>query len=350
MIHLGPFTTTSVHPIADAARNIAPDRIRVASAFATEAGFELLRAKLVGRTAFDAANIQALVGIQGGITQPEALKRLMKAARTEVRVPFGAAALATRSLRAPIFFHPKIYAFENTTSKAMAIISGSANLTYNGLRGGVENLFTWTGSASDAVALEFDAWWNSTWNAADPVDPAFLAAYAAARPTLPTPRSVRQSWPRGPATRTLWQAQTLWVELVRKPEGGAFNQVELLLSAHDFFYPKNQNPSKAIPKRLTFTDASGAVYANRDRSIRFNGPPLRAKGNSMWRIYMPTEKEGLTGYQDGDVLVRFDRTTTPDHYLISIADINSLEAASWLDSSSGIATKQGVRPRRMGWS
>jgi hypothetical protein len=39
----------------------------------------------------------------------------------------------------------------------------------------------------------------------------------------------------------------------------------------------------------------------------------------MWRVYMPTAREGLKGYQDGDVLVRFERTATPDAYLVEIA-------------------------------
>ena len=34
----------------------------------------------------------------------------------------------------------------------------------------------------------------------------------------------------------------------------------------------------------------------------------------MWRVYLPTATQGLSGYQDGDVLVRFERTDRDDRY------------------------------------
>ncbi len=349
MLHLAPFESTHVHPLAAAARAIDPDRIRIAAAFATEAGLEVLRSKLIKNAVFDAADTRALLGVQQGVTQPEVLERLLSGARSQVRVPFGVQALESPGLRAPMFFHPKIYAFERTSSRTIAIVSGSANLTYSALRTNVENLLVWTGKASDAVAVEFDAWWAAMWTSATIVNSAFIENYRSARPRTPTPPSIPQSGPNGPSATSLWQAQVLWVELVRKPEGASFNQPELLLTAHHFFYPNEQSPSRAQPRILTFTDSSGRVYNNPNRSIRFNGPPLRATGNSMWRVYMPTESEGLTGYQDGDVLLRFDRTPTADRYLVSIADASGPEAAAWIARSSGIATKAGARPRRMGW-
>jgi hypothetical protein len=309
-----------------------------------------LRTKLVRGQTFDSAELQALVGIQSGITQPEALERLMKANRHEVRVPYGAEVLASPGLRGPVFFHPKVYAFENTATGATTIVSGSANLTFAALSSNVENLVVWTGSASDEVAVAFDAWWEAIWSAASIVGASFLASYRSARPKLPTPASIPKSGPTGPSPSVLRQAGTMWIELVRKPEGGAFNQAELLLTAHHFFYPNQQTPSKAQARRLVFADATGRRYEDPNRSIRFNGPPLRATGNSMWRVYMPTEREGLVGYQDGDVLVRFERTATPDMYIISIAESNSPEAAAWIAASAGVAMKPGSKPRRMGWS
>jgi HKD family nuclease len=350
MLEFGPFTTNAGHPLASAASAVSPDRIRIAAAFATESGVDTLRTKLVHGQTFDSAELQALVGIQSGITQPEALERLMKANHHEVRVPYGAEVLASPGLRGPVFFHPKVYAFENTATGAMAIMSGSANLTFAALSSNVENLAVWTGSASDQVAVAFDAWWKASWTAAAIVGGSFLASYRSARPKLPTPPSIPKSGPTGPPAGVLRKASTMWIELVRKPEGGAFNQAELLLTAHHFFYPNQQTPSKAQPRGLVFADATGQIYENPHRSIRFNGPPLRATGNSMWRVYMPTEREGLVGYQDGDVLVRFERTSTPDMYTVAIAESNGPEAAAWIAASAGVATKPGSRPRRMGWS
>jgi hypothetical protein len=349
MLHFGPPSSAGAHPLATAARSLSIDRIRIATAFASESGVEVLRDKLIGRTIFDAASKEALIGVENGFTQPEALDLLVKAPSSSVRAPFGTAVLTTPGMRAPAFFHPKVYALEDTVAGAMVILSGSANLTFGGLLDNVENLFAWSGPTTDPVAQAFDLWWTGAWASATVVNPAFISAYATARPTLPTPPPPPGLPPSGPLPATLWAANSLWVELVRKPEGGSYNQAELLLTAHHFFYPNVASPPVATDRRLTFADTSGAVYNNPARCVTFNGPPRR-KGNSMWRVYLPTAHEGMTGYQDGDVLVRFQRTGVADNYLVEIADSRSPQAQHWIASSAGVATKAGTRPRRMGWS
>jgi HKD family nuclease len=344
MLHFGPFA--GAHPLSLAAASLPFDRIRIATAFASEAGVEVLRDK-VGKAAFDAASKEALIGVENGFTQPEALDRLAKAPSSSVRAPSGAAALAAPGLRTTSFFHPKVYAFEDTAGGSVAILSGSANLTAGGLLNNIETLFAWSGPATDPVAQAFDLWWTAEWANATVVNAAFVASYTAARPKLPTPPGIPLA---GPAAATLKAAGSLWLELTHKPEGGSYNQIELLLTAHHFFYPNVATPPKASPRALTFVDTTGATYTSPDRSVRFNGPPLRKKGNSMWRVYMPTAREGLKGYQDGDVLVRYQRTGTPDEYLVEIADAQSAQAQQWIAGSAGVATKPGARPRRMGWS
>ena len=69
----------------------------------------------------------------------------------------------------------------------------------------------------------------------------------------------------------------------------------------------------------------------------------------MWRVHMPTAAEGMTGYQDGEIIIRFVRTHAPDQYVVDIARTYSPQAMSWIAESSGIATKPGKRPRQMGW-
>jgi hypothetical protein len=350
MLHFGPLSSTDGHPIREAAKGLNVGRIRVASAFASESGVESLR-KLIGAAVFDAVAKEALIGLESGITQPEALDRLINMPKSEVRAPLGASILVSAGMRAALFFHPKVYAFEDLGAGTLVVISGSGNLTYGGLLGNVENFFVWSGSNRDSVAQAFETWWTSAWGVADRVSPSFISAYRAARPAPPVSVGPRPMAPgSGPSATALWQASSLWIELTRRPEGGSFNQVELLLNAHEFFYPNVPTPSKITSRVLEFVDPAGTVFANPNRSVRFNGPPLRRSGNSMWRVYMPTAAEGFAGYQDGDVLVRFIRTAVPNRYLVEIADSRGPGAQAWVAGSIGIATKPGAHPRRMGWA
>jgi len=334
------------NPLKAAWRLIEPDIVRVAMAFASEAGVHELRGTIVGAALFDAPEKQSLIGIQDGVTQPKALEKLGSLRGSEARVPYGAAAIADGNLKAPVFFHPKIYYLENSASGEVAIVSTSANLTLSGLRSNVEQMLVWRGVRGDAEAEELNVWWDRTWPAADPATKGFIAAYEARRPRLPLRRPPAT---RGPADSVLRKASVFWVELTRKPEGGAYNQVELLFSGHFFFYPGKIKPSKATARRLSFEDRRGNVYADKGRQVTFNGPPRRSTGNSMWRVYLPTLAMGFGEYQDGDVLVRFERTGLPDRYIVDVAASNSPLALAWIEAST-VAEYKGRPPRRMGWA
>jgi hypothetical protein len=132
--------------------------LKVAAAFATESGAEELRRNIIRAAAFDAIDKEWLIGVQDGVTQPEALRRLRAVRRSDVRIPFGAEALRSPSLRASTFFHPKMYYFENSATGRVCLISASANLTYRGLRNSVEQFLGWDGTTADAEATSFNDW------------------------------------------------------------------------------------------------------------------------------------------------------------------------------------------------
>jgi hypothetical protein len=152
-----------------------------------------------------------------------------------------------------------------------------------------------------------------------------------------------------PADSTLRTATSFWIELTRRPEGESYNQIELLFNGHVFFYPDTQSPSKTAGRRLTFEDSRGNLYDAVGRQVTFNGPPRLKRGNGMWRVYMPTLAEGFTGYQDGDVLVRFTRTATTDRYRVEVAGVGSPRALSWSNKST-VVEHPGPPPHRIGWA
>ena len=341
---LGPGTE---HPLSAAWKAVDADVLRIAAAFCSDTGVTELRSGIIGTAPFDAADKGFLIGIQDGVTQPDALRRLLGFASSSVRVPFGQQALGSATLRAPMFFHPKLYYVENTASGDARLLSASANLTYGGLRASVEQFLLWSGSRTDSEAAAFKQWWDPLWAQADVADAAFIQTYENQRPLLPTPPHAITT---APPPAALQAATTFWIELTRRPEGGSFNQVELLFNGHFFFYPGTTTLNPAVHRPLTFEDSAGNVYADSGRRIMFNGPPLKPGGNHMWRVYLPTAAMGFLGYQDGDAIVHFMRTTQPDHYLIEVAPARSPQAQIWLRTATGIAVGHGPPPRRMGWS
>lgn len=345
MLAFLPVNSTE-NPFGELWRSVDADVTFVGVAFATEAGVMELRNKIVGHERFDAAQKKWLVGIQGGITQPKALQRLDNAKNSEARVPYGQAAFADAGLNAPVFFHPKLFYLENSSSEEAIVASTSANLTLSALTSNVEQILVWRGMRSDDVAVAFRDWWDQLWDAADLARGGFLAEYEARRPRIPPPPNTSGVEPANAILRT---ATSFWIELTRKPEGESYNQVELLFNGHHFFYPETQNPSKAVGRQLTFEDNRGNVYEAAGRQVTFNGPPRQKRGNGMWRIYMPTLAEGFTGYQDGDVLVRFTRTATIDRYRIDVASVGSPRALAWSEEST-VVEHPGPPPHHMGWA
>jgi hypothetical protein len=113
------------------------------------------RREVLSSAPFDRIDKEFLIGIEQGITQPEALRTLAGYDLSEVRVPHGSEVLASPNLHAQTFFHPKIYCFENTQSGEIQILSSSANLSHRGLLVSIEQFLTWSGDAGDRAGGVF---------------------------------------------------------------------------------------------------------------------------------------------------------------------------------------------------
>lgn len=304
-------------------------------AFASEMGVYELGEKVLPEIPSDGAEKQWLIGIQDGVTQPNALEKLKSQENSSVRVPFAAAVLADPALRAPDFFHPKLYYFENSSTRQAAIVSTSANLTLGGLTSNVEQVLVWRGDRTDPTAVALSEWWDTHWAEAEPISDAFLSSYEVKRPKPPLRKPPLTA---EPADSVLREATRFWIELTRKPEGGSSNQVELLLNGHLFFFP---NTSNATKHQVTLEDARGKLHEGRQVTYH--------SSNGMWRVYMPTPAMGVRDYQDGDVLVRFERTGESALYRFEVAPTSSARALAWIDEST-VAEQSAAPPRRMGWA
>jgi HKD family nuclease len=195
MLEFGPWPGPE-HVLSDVWSEAGPQQLRVAVAFASEAGARTLRSLSPSR-AFDSVPKRWLVGIENGLTQPEALTYLSDLHDSEVRVPFGEKSLERGGLRAPTFFHPKLYTYD--TADGLHVVSTSANLTEGGLVRNTEQFLVWRGTRDEPAGLRFNQWWSTMWDKATVADPEFIAAYEALRPELQPPsKRPTDAQPSGP--------------------------------------------------------------------------------------------------------------------------------------------------------
>ena len=125
---------------------------------------------------------QWLIGLENGLTQPKALKALLKLDNSEVRVPYGRKIIRSPGLCGGKFLHPKIYSVRST--ERSIVVSASGNLTHGGLRSNVEQLLAWIGDPGNPVEKALIGWWSTAWKAAEAVDQDLIDAYAEVRPNL----------------------------------------------------------------------------------------------------------------------------------------------------------------------
>lgn len=115
-------------------------------------------------------------------TDPAALAQILSLRPKNVRVHGGISALARKCVPS-VPFHPKVFIVKYATGRA--IVAGSGNMSYSGLRRGHEAGFSVaTSSGSSEIekqirraASSYNGWYSRIWSSADPLTPAVLRRY-----------------------------------------------------------------------------------------------------------------------------------------------------------------------------
>jgi len=120
--------------ITQAASTDAYDRMTVLVAYATKLGCEILTTSLEAVCPnWLEMHKTWIISLDFGHTQPAALEYLARLPNSYVAIPNAELVLKAK-LKPPIRFHPKLYLFQSTIDpNAIAILSGSCNLTRSGL-------------------------------------------------------------------------------------------------------------------------------------------------------------------------------------------------------------------------
>lgn len=319
-------------------------------AFASLKGARLMIGTLQGTPSWVTASKRWVISIDGGITEPEALRFLLKNRRTEVRVP-DAEGLLARKLKPKVRFHPKTLLLERQASniQPVAILVGSANLTCSGLCFGHEHALS-----AQAIGASLPASLSTglvgleeVVTQATVIDESFIDRYAAIRPAKPSlpeefederTDQILQEQPVIPATASasLAAADHFWIDIEYVVENrGKYeegNQIDMQRGSRVFFgfgdktLPRN-SPIGTV--RILY-DAHSA-----SRNLRFGN-------NSMDKLDLPIPGvEGPATYSGQTLL--FTREG-PRSFRLSVG--SAAEIKKWKDASRAAGTLFAMRSGR----
>lgn len=329
----------------------AYDRFTGLFAFASVKGARLL-ADAVGQSpSWQNAVKRWVISIDGGITEPNALRFLLALPHSELRVPYGEELLAAE-LRPVHRFHPKTVLLERNGPAPVpsAMMVGSANLTCNGLCFGHEHAISVRAAADDPLPatvmtglahLEEVATW------APVIDAAFIDRYQAIRPAAPVlpevfederAELILQDAPviQPVQSAALAAASHMWIDIEyvvanrgTEQEG---NQIDLQRGARVFFGFGDRELTRNSPIG-TVVILYGAHSATRN---------MRFGNNSMDKLDLPIPgDEGPPSYADKTLL--FSREG-PGRFRLTVGTPD--QVAEWKARSHAAGTAFSMRSGR----
>lgn len=299
------------------ASSVRFDRMTGLFAFASFKGTRLLCESLGSDVAnWGRVSKRWVVSVDGGITEPEALRFLLRQRRTELWVPNADAVLA-RNLRPLHRFHPKSLLLEKQTTvfEPTGLLVGSANMTCSGLCFGFEHAVSVELTPSSATEhlppdiLQGVLALEQTISEAARIDQSFIDRYDLIRQRLPRieneffedPRAnlILQDRPTIDLSEaiSLASAQNLWVDIeyVVQNRGAneEGNQIDLKRGTRVFFGFGDASLSKNSPigtVQIRFGSHAAA------RNLRFGN-------NSMDKLDLPIPvMEGPPSYKNQTLL------------------------------------------------
>jgi HKD family nuclease len=323
-------------------------------AFASSKGAKLLVACLSkASSSWTSASKRWVISIDGGITEPDALRFLLRLRRAEVLVP-DAEEILTRNLRPIHRFHPKTLLLETRDGdfEPTGILVGSANMTCNGLCFGHEHaiavqLRSAAGRGVPATVLDGVDELETVIKCATPIDLDFVDRYEAIRPVKPRlPEKFEdkrsemilqeRSVLPGPQAAALAAAAHLWVEVEYvvpnrgKEEEG--NQIDMQRGTRGFF----GFGDKALPRNSPI----GSVRILYDTHAASRN--LRFGNNSMDKLDLPIPKvEGPSSYSNQTLL--FTRESS-NSFRLTVGTAG--DVAKWKAKSKAAGTLFKMRSGR----
>ena len=348
----GPAILNACRQLAD---SVQFDRVTGLYAFATRKGVTLLSDALSGTSSsWRGAFKRWVISIDGGITEPAALRLLLALPRSEVRV-FDAEEVLRRRLSPILRFHPKTLLLESRPPdfRPVGILVGSGNLTFNGLCLGHEHALSIravgnsmapvTAAALHPGLSDLDAVLHS----ATVIDDDFVRRYEAMRPARPRmPEDVEDDRAglilgAQPALTPIQAAglatsDNMWIDIEyvvanrgRREEG---NQIDMQRGTRVFF----GFPDAPLPRNTAIGTVQLSYHGHSaDRNLRFGN-------NQMDKLDLPIPGiEGPPSYRG--TTLRF-RRISPGCFDLSVG--TRATTTAWKARSRALGTLYRMRSGR----
>lgn len=141
----------------------------------------------------------------------------------------------------------------------------------------------------------------------------------------------------------LRRSQVFWIE-AEPTFGGSGNQTEVPKKAGPFF-GGSEDPSDGEEIYATFIFAGRRI---KNKKINFRSPSQKESLNSMWRVNLPTAKQGGPGSYEGKIAVFQQRGSTT--FTLNVLDkYDDQQAIAKLKAETTVETTQAGGDREFGY-
>lgn len=333
-----PFGTEYRTLLADGAEPGGFSHFDVAVAYATSSGVTALTSTL--EPFWTDWRKRWLVGIDWCRSEPFALRRLLTVSKSQVRIHDGARLATTVGCTPSIPYHPKAYVLRSAST--VTVVSGSGNLSDNGLRRGHEvgSLLYVDGRRGEpentlrTACQSVSVWFDDMWRRGSPLTTDLLRLYESrfdASRAQPSPTdddviSPEQLERRRGLTREdliqLRMASRLWIEAgnlhKNRGPGQAGNQLMMTPMTRVFFGFPAQDLPRDTRVGYVFIDYEGVPV---ERSLRFSN-------NSMDVLGLPVPGEEGPDAYDLEVLL-FTKSATAGNAHFTLALGTTADRVAW---------------------
>ena len=146
--------------IRDAFREVEPLQFEAALAYSTSSGVMTLLRTLSKFEGWQRVRKRWLIGIDYCRSDPFALEHLQRLPRSKVRIHDGAFVANQSGCTPRVSYHPKLYLIQG--QQKFALVLGSGNLSYTGLRVGIEAGISIIDERSANILLA-NKWFSNLW-------------------------------------------------------------------------------------------------------------------------------------------------------------------------------------------
>jgi len=257
-----------------------PRHVRTGFAYVTKGGISALCENEAGDDWRDRASTQWIIGVDQGITEPDALREISDHPDSEVRVLVPGGDLNRDALYRRPRFHAKVAMIESLAAGDAHLVTTSANMTASALEDRPTNyevgLVQSTNSGlTDEDVEAFDDWWDSAWERSQEVTEGFLTEYERIRGDYFDRNPDVPEYESSVTVNHASEADHLYIETWAMT-GGSGNQIEFNTELSPFIDTRYGQITIIL---------NGATHTDCSVSPRTTDPPF---GQEITPLYLPT--------------------------------------------------------------